>query len=83
MPDESAYPKSWLERIPARVFACLRPGEFTIILLPGEGLADGGSFRHIPAALLPPELRVPNTEIWVRMNENHEITKIWCRDDTP
>jgi len=43
MARELKYPRQWLERVPAVVFACLIPGEIRIILHPGVGLADGGA----------------------------------------
>jgi hypothetical protein len=32
------YPREWLERVPAVVFACLVPGEFRILLCRGLAL---------------------------------------------
>jgi hypothetical protein len=77
------YPREWLDRVPAEVFACLLPGELRIVLLPGVGLAHGGAPRDIPAALVPPELWVPNTPIWVQLDDAFDIVRVWRREASP
>lgn len=49
-------------RIPARVLACLSRETITVILWPGMGLADGGIPIELPIAVVPPDLRMPNSE---------------------
>jgi hypothetical protein len=74
------YPREWLERVPAIVFACLRPGELRIVLYPGLGLADGGAPRDVPAAQVLADLRMPNTPLWVRFDDDFNIVAIWRRE---
>ncbi len=75
------YPYEWLERIPAVVFACLIPGELRIVLFPGVGLADGGAPRDVPLEQVPFELRLPNTPLWVQLNRDMHIVRIWRREE--
>jgi hypothetical protein len=75
------YPREWLERVPAVVFACLLPGEVRIIVHPGVGLAAGGASWNVPADLIPPELRMPNTPLWLKLDEQMNILQIWRRDE--
>jgi hypothetical protein len=76
------YPREWLERVPAIVFACLRPGELRIVLCPGVGLADGGAPWDIPTVLVPPDLRMPNTPLWVGFDDDFNVVRIWRREIT-
>jgi hypothetical protein len=73
------YPREWLERVPAVVFACLIPGEFRILLCPGAGLAGGGAPRDVPVNQIPFELRVPNMPIWVQLDDDMNVVRIWRR----
>ena len=50
------------QRTPARVLARLTADTLRVILCPGEGLADGGIEVEIPLALVPLDLRMPNSE---------------------
>lgn len=50
------------DRLPAKVFGCLRTGEITIILLPGYGMVDGGLLEILPICFIPFDLRMPNSE---------------------
>ena len=77
MGTASKYPREWLERVPAEVFACLIPGELRITLLPGVGLANGGA----PIGLEPFELRMPNTRLWVRLDDDMNVTRAWRREE--
>jgi hypothetical protein len=81
MPATLKYPGEWLERVPAVVFACLLPGELRIIVHPGVGLADGGAPRDVPVDLIPRELRVPNTPLWLKLDEQMNIVQVWRRDE--
>jgi hypothetical protein len=76
------YPREWLERVPAIVFGCLPPGELRIELFPGVGLADGGAPRDVPVTLVPPDLRMPNTPLWVQCDDDFNIVRIWRREIT-
>lgn len=53
------------DHIPVRVLACLRPGEITVIALPGTGMVDGGILWEIPTEMIPLSLRMPNSEFIV------------------
>jgi hypothetical protein len=75
------YPRELLERVPAEVFACLQPGELRIILYPGVGLANGGAPRDVPAALVPPDLWVPNTPLWVELDDELNVMRVWRREE--
>jgi hypothetical protein len=59
-------------RTPARVIDCLRTGWVTVLLHPNQGLADGGIPIEIPADIIPPELRFPNTEVDLMMVQTPE-----------
>lgn len=74
------YPREWLDPVPAIVFACLLPGELRIVLFPGVGMVDGGAPYDVPAMLVPPDLRMPNTPIWVRFDDDLDIIRIWRRE---
>jgi hypothetical protein len=50
---------------PARVLACLHSGRITVVLHPGQGLADGGVPYEMEASLIPMDLRIPNSEFVV------------------
>ncbi len=65
---------------PAVVLAFLRPRELRIVLCPGVGLADFGIPCDIPIDVVPSELRIPNTRLWVRFDENHECVEVWQRE---
>lgn len=75
------YPREWLERVPAVVFACLIPGELRIILAPGVGLANGGAPRDVPMNTIPFELRMPNTPLWVQLDDEMNIVQVWRREE--
>jgi len=75
------YRKEWLERVPAQVFACLIPGEVRIIVLPGNGHVDGGAPWNVPVETIPPELRMPNTPLWLQLDDELKILRVWRRED--
>lgn len=77
------YPREWLDQVPAVVFACLRPGELRIILHPGVGLADGGAPHDVPAAMVPPDLWLPNTPLWVQLDDDMRVVRVWRRESSP
>ena len=76
----SSYPPEWRERIPARVFGCLRDGELRITVLPGVGMVDGGVPYDVPTSVIPFDLRMPNTDLWIRCDESMNIVEAWRRD---
>jgi hypothetical protein len=67
------------ERIPAVVFGCLLPGELRIILHPGAGVADGGVPLNVAIDGIPAGLRLPNTELWVHLDEKRRLVRAWRR----
>lgn len=77
------YPHEWLDQVPAVVFACLRPGELRILLHPSVGLADGGAPHDVPAALVSPDLWLPNTPLWVQLSNDLRVVRVWRRQDQP
>ena len=70
-----------LERLPAQVFACLRPGELRITILPGLGSTDGDQLRDVPIEVVPLELRLPNTPLWIHLNEELNVARVWRRGE--
>jgi len=81
MTRELGYPREWLERVPAVVFASLRPGEIRIIIHPGDGMADGGRERDVPFEQIPAELRMPNTPLWIHFDDQWNILRVWRREE--
>lgn len=75
------FPQEWLKRVPATVFASLLPGEIRITLFPSVGLADGGVARDVPTNLIPHELRMPNTKLWLELNQQMEIVQVTKRQE--
>jgi hypothetical protein len=74
------YPKEWIEKIPARVFACLIRGELRVHLFPDLGIA-GDAYRDVPTEVIPPDLRLPNTLLWVKLSDDlMTIERAWRRD---
>ena len=57
--------------IPATVFACLRPGELRVIVLPGYGM--GHIPYDVPVHLVPERLRVPNTKLWLSFDSEKRL----------
>ena len=77
---KSKIPSDWFEQIPAVVFGCMTPGEIRIVLMPGAGMADGGLPQDIPLSAVPIDLRMPNTPLWVRFDENMKVSRVWRRE---
>jgi hypothetical protein len=80
MGGQGKYPREWLAQVPAIVFARLSNSEIRIILHPGSGLAGGGVPREVPIDKMPVDLRMPNTLLWVELDDSMEIVRIWRRD---
>ena len=79
--SERKYPSELLESIPAIVFASLTPGEIRILLHPGSGMAQGGAPRDIPIQIVPLNLRMPNTPLWVKLDEGMNVVSVRSRLD--
>ena len=54
-----------IQRYPARVLGCLRPGHLTVLVAYGQGMADGGIPLDVPMEIVPSDLRMPNSEFIV------------------
>lgn len=48
--------------------------------MPGVGLADGGTLYDVPIDVVPFELRMPNTNVWLRVDESWCVQEVWRRD---
>ena len=79
MNTKRRHPREWREQVPAVVFASLRPGEIRLIIFPRYGLADGGVPYNVPTENIPRELRVPNTELWVQLDDGMNVVRVWRR----
>jgi hypothetical protein len=79
--DVAKFPREWLERVPAEVFACLLPGELRITVCPGNGHLNGGTPWDIPVEVIPPDLRLPNTRLWLQLDDKMRIVRVWKRED--
>lgn len=69
------------ERVPAIVFACLKAAELRIIAHPGVGLADGGIPVDVPVGMIPADLRLPNTRLWIHFDANFNLLHVWRREE--
>jgi hypothetical protein len=76
------YPSEWLDRVPAVVFACLLPGELRLLLHPGNGWVNGGAPYDVPTSTIPAELRMPNTPLWVQLDETMNVIRAWRREES-
>jgi len=81
MANKLKYPREWLDRVPATVFACLLPGELRITVCPGIGMLDGGAPYDVQIDLVPHDLRMPNTPLWIQFDENLDIVRVWRREE--
>jgi hypothetical protein len=66
-------------KVPAVVFGRLSDGELSLLVYPGHGLADGGTTHPVPIAMVPAELRTPNTRLWLSYSDNLQIERVWAR----
>lgn len=78
MPIDERIPKDKLERVPARVFACLRPGELRLFLWPENEFR--GPEVDVPIYLIPPSHRILNSQLWVRLDQSLRVLEAWPRD---
>lgn len=78
--NKSSYPTEWLERVPAVVFASLVRGELRLLLHPGSGFANGGAEYDVPIDKIPMDLRIPNSKVWVKLDEAMNIVHVWRRE---
>jgi hypothetical protein len=80
MTEERRYPREWLKQIEAVVFASLVRGEIRLVLHSGSGLAQGGAAYDVAIETVPAELRVPNTKVWVQLDDNMKVLRVWRRE---
>ena len=78
--NSNSPPQAGPDQLPAMVFACLIPREIRILILPGVGLANGGVPFDISIDLVSPELRIPNTPLWVKLSSQMEVIRTWKRE---
>ncbi len=80
MSTSGKHPAEWRQRVPAEVFGCLLHGELRIVLWPGLGIANGGAHWDVPVDQIPLDLRLPNTRLWLQLDEDLRITRVWPRE---
>ena len=56
-------------RLTARVVGLLNHNEIRVLVGPGVGLLDGGIHQTWPVDRVPEELRFPNAEFWVSLDD--------------
>jgi hypothetical protein len=42
-------------------------------------LADGGAPNDVPASLVPTDLWLPNTPLWVQLDDDLRVARVWRR----
>lgn len=75
------YPREWIEKVPAEVFACLLPGELRINVLPGNGHVNSGAPWNVPVDVIRLELRMPNTRLWLEFDDDLNTVRAWRREE--
>ena len=70
-----------VSRVRSRVIGCLQDGFITVLLGAGYGQLDGGIPTPIPVARIPPDLRIPNTELYVVIQRGEIISVEPLSDD--
>jgi hypothetical protein len=84
--DTSMHAPGRTHRVHASVFASLLPGEIRIVVLPGDGFANGGALWDVPTTMVPCDCRMPNTLLWFTYQEGGTALGIEPRaadDETP
>lgn len=56
-----------LPQIRGKVVGSLKAGEISIQVAYGHGMVDGGHISPFPIALVPEECRMPNTYVWMHL----------------
>ena len=62
-------------KIRSKVFGSLSPGTINIHVGYGYGLMDGGFFATIETEKIPRNCRMPNTYLWLTL-ENQQLIKV-------
>jgi hypothetical protein len=66
-------------KVPAVVFGCLHPGEIRLLLCPG-GMES--SWREVTVNVVPHDLRMPNSKVWIELDESADrVLSVWRRDE--
>jgi len=68
-------------RVRGQIFGSLLAGTLDIHVAYGYGLNDGGSLLRVETQKVPFECRMPNTLVWVMM-ENSQILNVEKRINT-
>ena len=79
-PNQPAKPA--VSRVRSRVIGCLEDGLVTVLLGVGFGQLDGGIPTPIPAALIPPNLRMPNAEFYLVIQHGEIVSVESIPDDS-
>jgi hypothetical protein len=64
--SKEVFPK--IIKAPAVVLGSLNPNYIRVIVLPRVGMVDGGVQHDLPLEIVPPDLRMPNTEFMVLLD---------------
>jgi hypothetical protein len=67
------------KRVPATVFACLRPGELRILVLLDFGTSTGWIPLDVPIGAVPAASRLPNSRLWATYDGGGKVIKIEAR----
>jgi hypothetical protein len=66
-------------RVRAVVLGCVIPGELRIVLEPGVGHVDGGVHSNIATQIVPVELRMPNSCLWIDFDAERRAVRVLKR----
>lgn len=72
----STKPDNTADKIPAEIFGSFHPGEIKINLHTAAGQVQT---KDVPVQVVACELRMPNTKVWVSLDENGEVVGVWDR----
>jgi|SRR5580704_7277435 hypothetical protein len=62
--------------VPATVVGCLLAGELRLLLWPSRTADKPGFPRDVPIDLVPPDLRMPNSTLWLDMDSHGTILRV-------
>jgi hypothetical protein len=69
-------------RLRSRVIGCLQDGFVTVLVGAGLGQLDGGVSTPVAAAMIPAQLRMPNTELYVVIQRGEIVAVEPLSDET-
>jgi hypothetical protein len=64
--SKEALPK--ILKAPAIVLGYVSPNYLRVVVMPGVGMVDGGIQHDLPLEIVPPDLRMPNSEFTVLLD---------------